>query len=34
METVVQDATKYGGNDNYAFQFLEYEIRDKDKDTE
>ncbi|KAJ0108764.1 hypothetical protein J7T55_011255 [Diaporthe amygdali] len=34
METVVQDATKYGGNENYAFQFLEYEIRNKDKDTE
>lgn len=30
METVVQDATPYGGNDNYAFQFLEYEIRNKD----
>lgn len=30
METVVQDATRYGGNDNYAFQFLEYEIKKVD----
>lgn len=30
METVVQDATRYGGNDNYAFQFLEYDIRNKE----
>lgn len=30
METVVQDATRYGGNDNYAFQFLEYEIKNND----
>lgn len=30
METVVQDATRFGGNDNYAFQFLEYEIKGKD----
>ncbi|POS73480.1 acetyltransferase [Diaporthe helianthi] len=30
MEKVVQDATRYGGNDNYAFQFLEYEIRKGD----
>lgn len=29
METVVQDATRYGGNDNYTFHFMEYEIRDK-----
>ncbi|KAI3392442.1 hypothetical protein diail_5686 [Diaporthe ilicicola] len=32
METVTQDATPFGGNDNYTFHFLEYEIRTKDKE--
>lgn len=27
LDSIVQDATKFGGNDNCAFQFMEYEVK-------
>lgn len=29
LESLVQDATPFGGNDNYAVQFLEYAVSEK-----
>lgn len=31
LESVVQDATAYGGNDYYAVQFMEYVVGRKDE---
>lgn len=29
LDSIVQDATAYGGNDNYAFRFMEYTVNPK-----